>query len=378
MKRFRLSLILILALVTGCCAAASAAQAAPLKKWRAVYVEGGGYTDYQQILAATAQGLAKLGLIEHGDVPIPTDADDTRPMWDWLAEHAGGERIEFLKDGYYSAGWDEKRRAENKKALLRRIRERGDVDMIFAYGTWAGLDMATDEHSVPVFSMSVTDAVQAGIVKSVEDSGLDHVHAQLEPARYKRQITVFHDIFKFKKLGVPYEDTPEGRSDVALASIEEAAQELGIELVRCTTTLNVQADQSFANLRQCLATLARTSDAIYITTNSGVQWNRMKELLQPIIEAGVPSFSQSGIEETKLGVLMSLAQSSFGSEGTFGAESVAKVMAGARPRDVGQVFESPLGLAINLKMAMLIGWNPPFGILAAVDAIYQDIKNAGE
>ena len=378
MKRFRLSLILILALVTGCCAAASAAQAAPLKKWRAVYVEGGGYTDYQQILAATAQGLAKLGLIEHGDVAIPTDADDTRPMWDWLAEHAGGERIEFLKDGYYSAGWDEKRRAENKKALLRRIRERGDVDMIFAYGTWAGLDMATDEHSVPVFSMSVTDAVQAGIVKSVEDSGLDHVDAQLEPARYKRQITVFHDNFKFKKLGVPYEDTPEGRSDVALASTEEAAQELGIELVRCTTTLNVQADQSFANLRQCLATLARTSDAIYITTNSGVQWNRMKELLQPIIEAGVPSFSQSGIEETKLGVLMSLAQSSFGSEGTFGAESVAKVMAGARPRDVGQVFESPLGLAINLKMAMLIGWNPPFEILAAVDAIYQDIKNAGE
>ena len=148
--------------------------------------------------------------------------------------------------------------------------------------------------------------------------------------------------------------------------------------MRCTTTLNVQADQSFANLRQCLATLARTSDAIYITTNSGVQWNRMKELLQPIIEAGVPSFSQSGIEETKLGVLMSLAQSSFGSEGTFGAESVAKVMAGARPRDVGQVFESPLGLAINLKMAMLIGWNPPFEILAAVDAIYQDIKNAGE
>lgn len=372
----RLPLLFLLALLMGACVAT--AQATAPKKWRAVYVEGGGYTDYQQILAATAQGLAKLGLIKHGDVPIPLGTDDTRPMWDWLAENAGGERIEFLKDGYYSAGWDEKRRDANKKALLRRIRERGDVDMIFAYGTWAGLDMATDEHSVPVFSMSVTDAVQAGIVDSVTDSGLDHVHAQLEPDRYKRQITVFHDIFKFKKLGIPYEDTPEGRSDVALASIEEAAQELGIELVRCTTALNVQADQSFANLRRCVADLSRTSDAVYITTNSGVQWNRMKELLQPIIEAGVPSFSQSGIEETKLGVLMSLAQSSFASEGSFGAESVSKVMAGARPRDVGQVFESPLGLAINLKMAMLIGWNPPFEILAAVDAIYQDLKNAGE
>ena len=61
-------------------------------------------------------------------------------------------------------------------------------------------------------------------------------------------------------MGIPYEDTPEGRSDVSLAAIESAADELGIELVRCTTALNVPPDQSFANLKQCVSKLAKTSD----------------------------------------------------------------------------------------------------------------------
>lgn len=52
----------------------------PAKKWRVAYIEGGGYTDYQRILAATAKGLAELGVIADGDVPIPEKTDDTRPF----------------------------------------------------------------------------------------------------------------------------------------------------------------------------------------------------------------------------------------------------------------------------------------------------------
>ena len=151
------------------------ALAHPAKVAGGLRIEGGGYTDYQRILAATAKGLAELGVIADGDVPIPEKTDDTRPIWDWLAEHAGGDRLVFLKDGYYSANWDAAQRAANRKALLDRIREKGDVDMIFAFGTWAGLDMATADISVPVFSMSVTDAVQAGIAKSLKDSGRDNL-----------------------------------------------------------------------------------------------------------------------------------------------------------------------------------------------------------
>ncbi|SFJ23692.1 ABC-type uncharacterized transport system, substrate-binding protein [Desulfomicrobium apsheronum] len=368
-------------LMTGYFARAWAEQSAdassnPHKKWRVAYVEGGPYTDYQQIFAGTVRGLAKLGLIENGDVPVPENSESTQEMWTWLCANAGGGRMEFLPDGYYSSNWDEKLRVSNKADIMRRIHERGDVDIILAFGTWAGQDMATDEHSVPTFSMSVTDAVDAGIVASAEDSGLDHVHAQVEPGRYERQVAIFHDVFKFRRMGVVYEDTPDGRSSSGIPAVEKAARELGIELVPCTTTLNLpDLDQSFENLRSCVESLSTRCDAIYLTVNTGMQGHRIRELLQPIIAAGIPSFSQSGPGETKLGVLMSLAQTDFDDVGLFEANAVAKVLDGAKPRDVNQIFEGPLGLAINLKMAMLIGWNPPFEILAAVDEIHQQIPD---
>lgn len=355
----------------------SSSHAAPQKKWRVIYVEGGPYTDYQQILAGTIHGLAQLGLIVNGNVPVPEGSESTKEMWDWLCGHAGGDRLEFLPDGYYSAQWDETKRETNKADIVRRINEQQDVDLIFAFGTWAGQDMSTDEHNIPMFSMSVTDAVDAGIVATVEDSGRDNVHAQLEPGRYERQIAIFHDVFKFKRLGVPYEDTPDGRSSSGIPAVENAAKKLGIEIIPCTTQLNLpDLDQSFANLLACVENLSIQCDAIYLTVNTGMQGNRIKKLLQPIIAAGIPSFSQSGPGETKLGVLMSLAQTNFDDVGLFEAKAISQVLDGAKPREVSQVFEGPLGLAINLEMAVRIGWNPPFEILAAVDEIHQRIPDA--
>ncbi len=355
------------------------AYAEPVKKWRVIYVEGGSYTDYQQILRTTAQSLAQLGAIQKGDVPIPEETVNTRPMWEWLCQNAGGDRLEFLEDGYYSANWSEERRAQNKAAILERIRTRKDVDMILAFGTRAGLDMATDEHQVPVMSISVTDAVKAGIVTSIEDSGRDHVHALLDPGLYKRQIVIFHNVFHFKRLGVPYEDTPEGRSACAFEEIEDAARQLNVTIVPCATQLRLpDKEASFRNLQKCLEKLSTSSDAIYLTISPAMQRNRMKELISPLIEAGIPSFSQSGPEDTRLGVLMSIAQSNFRAEGMASAQAIVKVLDGTKPRDITQIFAEPLSMAINLKMAMLIGWDPPLEVLIAVDQFYQDLSNAEE
>ncbi|MBQ6669374.1 MAG: ABC transporter substrate-binding protein, partial [Deltaproteobacteria bacterium] len=340
--------------------------AEPVKKWRVIYVESGPYFEYQQTLHTTAQSLAQLGTIQNGDVPIPKKTEDTRPMWEWLCNHAGGEQLEFLKDGYYSGNWSEKQRAQNKAAILERIRTRKDVDMMLVFGTRVGLDMATDEHQVPVMSVSVTDAVKAGIVSSIDDSGHDHVHALLDPGRYRRQIVIFHNVFHFKRLGVPYEDTTEGRAACAIEEIEDTARQLGVTIVPCTAQLDTpDKEVSFQNLKKCLEKLSTTSDAIYLPMVSAIQGDRMKELLEPLIEAGIPSFSQRGPEDTQLGVLMSIAQSNFKAEGMANAQAIVKVMDGVKPRDISQIFTGPLGMAINLKMAMLIGWDPPLEVLVA-------------
>lgn len=342
------------------------------KVWRVLYVEGGPFSNYQQTLAQTARGLEKLGLIDNGQVSIPKDTESTSSMWLWLADHARG-RIKFLRDGHYSAEWDAVARKSIRESIIERVRNRKDVDMIIAMGTWSGLDMCSEDLGIPVFSMSVTDAVSAGIVDSAEDSGKDNVHAQLEPGRFRRQISMFHEIFHFKKLGVPFEDTPEGRNTAAMDEIEQTAKDLGIELVLRSAPLDLpDPEMAFKNLQKCVQELSREADALYLTYTSTAM-DRIPELMVPVIEAGIPSFAQAGPQLVEYGVLMSLAQASFADIGQFEADAIAAVIGGKKPREVSQIFEPELGLAINLKTAMRIGWNPPLEILAAVDEIYQQI-----
>lgn len=342
------------------------------KTWRVIYVEGGPFTNYQQTLAHTARGLQKLGLIDNGAVEIPKDSESCSDMWLWLADNAKG-RLRFMRDGHYSAEWDSGARQPLKEAIIDRVRNRKDVDMIICMGTWAGLDMTSEDLGIPVFSMSVTDAVAAGIVASAEDSGKDNVHAQLEPGRFRRQLTMFHEIFKFKTLGVPFEDTVEGRNTCAMSEIEKTASELGFDLVLASAPLDVaNVEEAYANLKSCIDRIVGKADALYLTYVS-TPLPRIPSLMQAVNDAGMPSFAQAGPDSVEYGVLMSLAQASFEDIGQFEANAIAAVIGGKKPREVSQIFEPELGLAINLKSAMRIGWNPPLEILAAVDEIYQQI-----
>ena len=335
-----------------------------------LYVEGGPFSNYQQILAHTARGLETLGVITDAQVPVPDDTESAREMWQWLSENAAG-RLRFLADGFYSADWDSGLRKKVRDEIVARVKERHDVDMIIAMGTWSGLDMAEADLGIPVFSMSVTDAVAAGIVASAEDSGKDNVHAYCEPGRFRRQLMLFHEIFKFKKLGVPYEDTQDGRNTAAMDEIEQTAAELGFDLVTSTAPLDIpDADQAFENLSGCVRELAAQADALYLTYNS-IPGQKLPELIAPAIKAGIPTFSQAGAKDVEYGILMSLAQTDFSDIGRFEAEAITAVADGKKPREVTQIFEPELGLAINLKTATQIGWNPPLEILAAVDVLYN-------
>jgi ABC-type uncharacterized transport system substrate-binding protein len=87
--------------------------------------------------------------------------------------------------------------------------------------------------------LSASDAVASGIIKSAEDSGYNHVHACVDPFRYDRQVRVFHDIVGFKKLGIAYEDSVEGKSYAAVEIIEKVAAERDFKIVKCFTKSDI-------------------------------------------------------------------------------------------------------------------------------------------
>jgi ABC-type uncharacterized transport system substrate-binding protein len=343
------------------------------KKWRIGYYEGGQYADYEVILKQTVRGLIKLGWME----PLEMSPDNNKEaggFWRYLAANAKSQFIEFPEDGYYAAGnFDPARRPAVRDELTERLAKKKDLDLVIAMGTWAGQDLATDKHAVPIVVESTSDPIGSGIIKSALDSGLDHVHAKVEPGRYQRQVELFHNIFHFKRLGIVYEDTREGRTFGGVDAVEEVAKARGFEIVRCFAPFNgVSKEQAEESAARCYDDVSKNSDAVYITVHRGVTIAGLPRMLAPLIERKVPTFSMLGSNEVKAGVLMSVAQGNFSYVGQFHAETIARIFNGAKPRDLEQRWNTPPKIAINLGTAKQIGFEPPVDLMLSADEVYEE------
>ena len=345
------------------------------KKWRIGYYQGGDYTNYYNYLVGTVNGLMELGWIEKTEFP-KIEQENTDKLWNWLSKSTKSKYVKFVSNGFYSANWDEAKRKDILKKLIKRLSKKKDIDLIIAMGSWAGKDLANDRHQTPTLVLSTSNPVRSGIIKSIEDSGLDHVHARVDPYRYKRQVRIFHDLVKFKKIGVAYEDSIVGRSYAAVEMIENVAKERDFKLERCFTQSDI-ADQKVAgeSVLKCFNKLAQNDvDAIYVTVQGGVNSETIPQLVKIANKYRIPTFSQHGSTEVKSGFLLSISRSGgFKPVGRFIAATAAKILNGANPRQLNQNYEEAQKIAINLKTAETIGFDIHAAILAAADEIYREI-----
>ncbi len=345
------------------------------KKWRIGYYEGGSYINYPINLKTIAAGLAKLGWM--APVNIPEEADQTlsKPVWDYLANHTRSAYIQFVADGYWNADWDSERRELTKEQIIQRLNQKKDIDFMIAMGTWAGQDLANDRHHIPTMAVSVSDPVRSGISASVEDSGLDHLHAKCDPTRYIRQLRLFHRLVGFKTMGFVYEDTVEGKTYAAMDEIKQVSAERGFSVVSCKAPFsNVDLKASTDRIIQCHEELAQKVDAVFVTVHRGLDPKRMTEVVGPLIAHHIPTWSQRGPEEVKKGVLFSISRGGFKAVGRFHAEVMARVFNGEKPRRIPQIFEDPKLIAVNNKVAQMIGFKIPDSVMRIADVVYDTIE----
>ncbi len=343
------------------------------EKWRIGYFEGGEYINYQLNFVAIVKALMDSGWIEK--IPIPAQAgEQTAGLWQWLGANIRSNYIEFVKDAHYTGNWDKALIEKMVPQIVSRLNNTKDIDLIIAAGTRAGLKLATNDHHVPTLVISTTDPLAAGIIKSVGDSGFDHVHARVDPYRHDRQIRVFYHFIKFHKLGIAYLDTERGRSYAALDSVKKVAAEEGFEIVPCfTTDESPDVKQDEESVKKCFETLCQTSDAIYVTAQNGIHATSIPDLVKIANKYRIPTFAQSHSEQVKYGFLMSISRANFQYVGKFYADTMAKIFNGAKPRDLGQLFEAPSKIAINMKTAKIIGYEPSMDALSVADEIFDDI-----
>ena len=355
-------------------ATAKTEQTAPLlnkgEKWRIGYYEGGPYSDYTETMRPLVKALIELGWIKKTH-PKELSKETVAPYKDWLTD-CDSAFLSFAAEDSYSADWDKQKRLQIREALMKKLKG-GALDLVIAMGTWAGMDLANNEHNVPVLVLSTSDPIGAGIIKSSDNSGYDHVTARVDPTRYVRQLRMFHRIVGFKTLGIAYENTPEGRIYSAVREARQIAKERGFDINLCevddTTADTQKSDQSCI---ECYQKLSQISDAIYVTALTCVD-----RQLTPIVDifraAHIPSFSLLGSKMVKKGMMLSISSDSGYPElGRYNGMKFGAILNGVKPIELEQVFEDPLDITVNMETVRQIGFTMPESILKISTETYED------
>ncbi len=345
------------------------------KKWRVGYYEGGFWYLYTQVLIGVVDDMADLGWLEKLKYPKFKNPDDSKAAWNWIADNAKSDYIEFVKDAYWSSDWSAEMRVRNREeALVRLNQKKSKIDLMLVCGTKGGQDLANNRHSTSTLVICCSNPYAAGIVKGQEYSGFKHVHATTDPTRYERQVKLFHFLTGFKKLGVVFADTVEGRIYAGFDSIQRVAGEKGFEVLSCnaiddTPDIEVAEKAVF----QCIEKLAPQIDAFYLTLQSGITDENLDRILAPLFKHKVPTFSQVGNEHVKRGALFSIAISPI-MYTRFYAGTMAHVFNGAEPGQLNQVYykDSPR-IVINLETAKRIGYDPGVNMISVADIIHNKI-----
>lgn len=343
------------------------------KKWRIAYCGMRTSVNYDANLNAIVRGLTALGwLTNTEDFPYVAGQAKSAQLWQWLADRDTGPYIEFVADAYYFADGTDVAVAEaTAQRLIDRLGERQDIDVIFVMGTYAGQLLANDHHATPTLVFSTSDAVGAHIVASAYDSGKDHVWAHMFPARFKRQVEVFHDLFGFRRMGMIYDDSPNGRSMAAVDDVEAVARERGFVIIPRFVSERQPGQAAYQQaLLSAHQSLAEEVDAVYLTVSARRPFALLPEFLEPFYAKQIPVFSQQGVE-VQHGSLISVNYSDFYGFGLFAGETIARVLTGARPRSLVQVYETAPMIVLNMDTAQRIGYRPPFEVLLSADAVFR-------
>lgn len=329
-----------------------------------ILVTGGDYMRYRRILEATIAGLEALGLVR--DMPHVPDSDreDTKDLWDALAQSSGALR--FLPDGHYSYAWDKNVREKVNAEIAERLRTRRDVDLIFTFGTEAGLDIPKLTSDIPVLSLGSSNPVRTGIVASETDSGRDNLHALVRRDPYGEEVRGFHALRPFKRLALVVAASSVDKAGAK--DIEAACRELGAGFECFTYPDDGEgAAEKFSDILEAVREAHRRGcDAVVFHwfRATSEEYSKLTRLLA---ECRMASFAQSGEEFVAHGILLGTGNESFEGYGAFEADVIRRVLEGTPPCKCPQVFAERSRFVINLVSAIEIGWTPDFGVLVAME-----------
>ncbi|MHB9139508.1 MAG: ABC transporter substrate-binding protein, partial [Victivallaceae bacterium] len=319
----------------------------------------------------------KLGWIK----PVKWDAlsknASSRQCWNYISDNADSDYLTFPKDAYWSSEWQIAQRVRNRKEILSRLNEMKNIDLIIAQGIWSGQDLASNQHNTPVLIISSINPQHVGIIRC-EDGGLPHIFTKYDSEIIARQIRTFHLLTGFKKLGVIYDPDANLKIFSNLEELKSVASDRKFELVvKAVSFSRLPPDDAVKALSSAYNELAKETDAIWITAFIDKLNIHLPELLKPVFQNRIPTWSPYGERFVESGVLFGIR--TFPEEnGKDYAAAAAMIFNGASPGDIPPVVNSRYELVINQATAKIINYKIPKGLLFSTDSNYLSITQKKE
>lgn len=232
-----------------------------------------------------------------------------------------------------------------------------EVDLIFANSTPSALGAQQATSDIPIVFTSVTDAVDAKLVPSMEEPGGNITGVvDLHPDAIDATIEFLAEYFPDTAIGMVY-NAGEQNSVTQIDAVKAAAEGTGLTIVERTVA-------NTAEVQQAATTLVEDVDLFYIITDNTVV-SALDSVISVANDHAIPLIT---------GEVDSLAKGGFATFGidyrTIGyrtGEIAAEILAdGKSPSDFPVEYPPEFGLFINKAgaEAQSVEWNPAWDDIA--------------
>ncbi len=331
-------------------------------------INTGEYFYYKDELDSIARELTRQGMITGYDVE--KERETTPEVWADLCATTS-DVIHFIPEEYYD--YLHSSESQHNASLFT-----DKVDLMLALGTDAAafLTESADMVRYDYMALACADPISASIVKSKTERFNDKSFAVVDTRRMARQIDAAYQLFKFKTVGVVYENKPAAYSYSGIGQLEERAEKYGFKIKRIYVKESTGEEDDaryYGELKEAYEILKDQVDLLYITTAT-IADEMLPWLLSDVIDAGVITVAETSESQAEYGALMHITMSDAWEEGEFSAKSIVKYVQGTPITELDQVFEIAPKIILNQATIERTGVHLPMATYLSADKIYTEVK----
>ncbi|MGD8258766.1 MAG: ABC transporter substrate-binding protein [Desulfobacterales bacterium] len=248
----------------------------------------------------------------------------------------------------------------NAQAIAQKFAA-GGYDLVHAIATPTSQAACKVVKNIPVVYSSVTDPVDAGLVKTMEPAG-GNVTGVSDAWPIDRQIEMYHKMLpKAKKWGTIY-NAGDANSVKSISWTKEAVKKRGLELVEVTVS-------NSSEVYTAAQSLVGRVDAIYITSDNMVA-SAFGSVVKVCDGSKLPLFA-GNTDQVPQGAIAALGFDYFAVGHAAGKKAAQILKDGKKAGDIPSGLAEDLTLFVNIKAAEKQGVAIPKKYVDEADKVFK-------